>query len=99
MQAEMSIIPWQEGDNRMSKIPEHLQRASNLIGKIKYNALAIEAKEFIDQALALLAKPCEWKEVGSNLQGMCKTGCGKTYTKQHYEFCPFCGRPIKEIKE
>lgn len=54
----------------------------------------------------LLAEPCEWTDetIPRRRQGQrkfYKTSCGKAYSivgGLRFEFCPFCGKPIKEIR-
>lgn len=54
--------------------------------------------KMLEELLALLAKPCEWKwnKNSSMWEPECRDMPWR-YIKP--EFCPFCGQPIKEITE
>jgi len=58
--------------------------------------------EFIDQALALLAKPCEWKWNKKDKYWDTACGCAHVWQEKHldtrFRSCPFCARPIKETR-
>lgn len=63
-------------------------------------------RQNINQALALRAKPCEWKWNEELYEFT--TSCKETFSMTHwlrerirttFRTCPFCGQPIKEITE
>ena len=69
------------------------------------NELIEDIKKDAYQAIALLQEPCEWRWYGKNQWW--GTGCGNvkraflggsTIEENGYEYCPFCGKQMKEMR-
>jgi len=59
------------------------------------NEFIDDIKKDVDQAIALLQEPCEWKTPYGH--GFTKTACGnEILNPDSWQFCPFCGKRTKE---